>query len=170
MIITLKQRCLEMPYRYRLNLCAALQESILQERMDGKKPVCSRGDILLEMMGEILGEPVDLKSRDARFVWARTMVTYQLLQEGFSTMEAGRMIGKDHSTVINMRMRMQDALDLPQAYKDIINIWKQFKEKIDHDILERTTENLISLGGEFPDCSQGEMGEESGEDCPPGDL
>lgn len=170
MIITLEQRCLEMPYRYRLNLCAALQESILQERMDGKKLVCNRGDILLEMMGEILGEPVDLKSRDARFVWARTMVTYQLLQEGFSTTEAGRMIGKDHSTVINMRMRMQDALDLPQAYKDIINIWKQFKEKIDHDILERTTKNLVSLGGEFPDCSQGEMGEESGEDCPPGNL
>lgn len=147
MIITLEQRCLEMPYRYRLNLCAALQESILQERMDGKKPVCNRGDILLEMMGEILGEPVDLKSRDARFVWARTMVTYQLLQEGFSTTEAGRMIGKDHSTVINMRMRMQDALDLPQAYKDIINIWKQFQNKIDNEIHRGTTQDLISLGG-----------------------
>lgn len=147
MIITLEQRCLEMPYRYRLNLCAALQESILQERMDGKKPVCNRGDILLEMMGEILGEPVDLKSRDARFVWARTMVTYQLLQEGFSITEAGRMIGKDHSTVINMRMRMQDALDLPQAYKDIINIWKQFQNKIDNEIHRGTTQDLISLGG-----------------------
>ena len=147
MIITLEQRCLEMPYRYRLNLCAALQESILQERMDGKKPVCSRGDILLEMMGEILGEPVDLKSRDARFVWARTMVTYQLLQEGFSTTEAGRMIGKDHSTAINMRRRMQDALDLPHAYKDIINIWKQFQNKIDNEIHRGTTQDLISLGG-----------------------
>lgn len=147
MIITLEQRCLEMPYRYRLNLCAALQESILQERMDGKKLVCNRGDILLEMMGEILGEPVDLKSRDARFVWARTMVTYQLLQEGFSTTEAGRMIGKDHSTVINMRMRMQDALDLPQAYKDIINIWNQFQNKIDNEIHRGTTQDLISMGG-----------------------
>lgn len=147
MIITLEQRCLEMPYRYRVNLCAALQESILQERMDGKKPVCSRGEILLEMMGEILGEPVDLKSRDARFVWARTMVTYQLLQEGFSTTEAGRMIGKDHSTAINMRRRMQDALDLPQAYKDIIDIWKQFQNKIDNEIHRGTTQDLISLGG-----------------------
>ena len=146
MIITLEQRCLEMPYRYRVNLCAALQESILQERMDGKKPVCSRGEILLEMMGEILGEPVDLKSRDARFVWARTMVTYQLLQEGFSTTEAGRMIGKDHSTAINMRRRMQDALDLPQAYKDIIDIWKQFQNKIDNEIHRGTTENPVSLG------------------------
>lgn len=170
MIITLEQRCLEMPYRYRLNLCAALQESILQERMDGKKPVCSRGDILLEMMGEILGEPVDLKSRDARFVWARTMVTYQLLQEGFSTTEAGRMIGKDHSTVINMRRRMQDALSLPQAYRDIVEIWNEFQKRIQDDIHKRTTENPVSLGGEFPDCSQGEMGEESREDCPPGDL
>ena len=147
MIITLEQRCLEMPYRYRVNLCAALQESILQERMDGKKPVCSRGEILLEMMGEILGEPVDLKSRDARFVWARTMVTYQLLQEGFSTTEAGRMIGKDHSTAINMRRRMQDALDLPQAYKYIIDIWKQFQNKIDNEIHRGTTQDLISLGG-----------------------
>jgi len=147
MIITLEQRCLEMPYRYRVNLCAALQESILQERMDGKKPVCSRGEILLEMMGEILGEPVDLKSREARFVWARTMVTYQLLQEGFSTTEAGRMIGKDHSTAINMRRRMQDALDLPQAYKDIIDIWKQFQNKIDNEIHRGTTQDLISLGG-----------------------
>jgi len=170
MIITLEQRCLEMPYRYRVNLCAALQESILQERMDGKKPVCSRGEILLEMMGEILGEPVDLKSREARFVWARTMVTYQLLQEGFSTTEAGRMIGKDHSTAINMRRRMQDALDLPQAYKDIIDIWKQFQNKIDNEIHRGTTQDLISLGGQFPDCGQGTMGKESGEQCPPGDL
>jgi len=121
-------------------------------------------------MEEILGEPIPVKSREVRFVWARTMVAYQLTQEGYTTEEAGRMMGKTHSDIIHLRNKMQDALDYSYAYKDIIDIWKQFQKLIDHDIHKGTTENPVRLGGEFPDCSQGAMGEESGEIRTPGDL
>lgn len=162
-MITLREMCLGLPYKERLNLCSDLQESIVRERRDGRNPNSSRGEILLGYMAEIVGEPIPVKSRESRFVWARTMVAYQLTQEGFTTGEAGRMIGKDHSTITFLKQKMQDALEYAYAFQDIIDIWKQFQNKLQDEIHRGTTQDLISLGGEFPDCSQGTMGKESGE-------
>lgn len=162
-MMTLRERCLGLPYKDRINLCAALQESIKQERREGRNPNPSRGEILLDYLAEILGEPIPVKTRESRFVWARAMVAYQLTQEGFTTGEAGRMIGKDHSTIIHLRNKMKDALEYAYAFQDIIDIWKQFQNKLQDEIHRGTTQDLISLGGEFPDCSQGTMGKESGE-------
>ena len=162
--MTLTDKILGLPYQDRLSLFRSLKQSL-------RRPVDSnRGNVLLGYMEEILGEPIKLKSGLSRFVWARTMVAYQLTQERFSTLEIGRMLGKDHTTIIYMRDKMQDALSLPQAYRDILPIWNEFKKRIDNDIHKGTTENPVSLGGEFPDCSQGEMGKESGESRTPDHL
>lgn len=144
-MMTLRERCLGLPYKDRINLCAALQESIKHERREGRNPNPSRGEILLGYMAEILGEPIPVKSRESRFVWARTMVAYQLTQEGFTTGEAGRMLGRDHSTIIHLRNKMQDALDYAYAYRDIVDIWKQFQNKLYHEIHRGTNQSLICL-------------------------
>lgn len=146
-MMTLTQRCLELPYRERLNLCSVLRDSIILERKDGRKRNPTRADILLDMMAQILGEPVQLKPRNPRFAWARKMVAYQLIREGYSTHEVGEMIGKDHSSVVAMKKKMQDALNYPQAYRDVVDIWKQFQNKIHNDIHKGTTQDLIHLGG-----------------------
>ena len=91
-------------------------------------------------------------------------------KEGYPTIEIGRQMMKNRTTIIHLLNKMQDVFALPQMYADVLEMWYKFQKQIEYDIHERTTENPISLGGEFPDCSQGEMGEESGEDCPPGDL
>lgn len=89
---------------------------------------------LLEKMGEVIGEQVDPTSRESRFVWARTMVAYQLTEEGYSLSDAGRALGKNHSTILWARRKMKDAFALPNAYRDVIKMWKQFQDKIHHDI------------------------------------
>ena len=111
----------------------------------------NRGTILLEYMEEVMGEKILLKCREPKYVWARTMVAYQLLQEGFSTTDAGRMVGKDHSTILNMKKNMKNALEMSFAYKDIIEIWVQFKNKVDNEIHRRTTQDSLQVGGTFPD-------------------
>ena len=166
----MREQCLSLPYLDRLNLCEELRDTILLERMERRPMHPNRCQFLLEKMEQILGEPVKFDSRVTRFVWARTMVAFQMCKEGYTTVEIGRQMMKGHSAIIHLRNKMQDVFALPQMYGDVLEMWNKFQKQIDHDIHERTTENLISLGGEFPDCSQGEMGEESGEDCPPGDL
>lgn len=131
-----------------------------------------RCSILLGTMAAALGweHPIPYEGREAHFVWARTMVAYQMSKEGYTTIEIGRQMMKNRTTIIHLLNKMQDVFALPQMYENELEMWYKFQKQIEHDIHERTTENLISLGGEFPDCSQGEMGEESGEDCPPGNL
>jgi hypothetical protein len=145
-MLTLKEMCLSLPYRDRLNLCAALQDSITQERKDGENACLNRGQILLGYVGDIIGEPIPAKSRKPRYVWARTMVAYQLTREGYSSIDAGWMVGKDHASVMYMKSKMEDVFAYPHIYKDIINIWKQFQDRIDHDIHKGTTQDLICLG------------------------
>lgn len=131
-----------------------------------------RCSILLGTMAAALGweHPIPYEGRESHYVWARTMVAYQMSKEGYHTVEIGRQMMKNRTTIIHLLNKMQDVFAFPQMYENELEMWYKFQKQIEHDIHERTTENLVSLGGEFPDCSQSEMGEESGEDCPPGDL
>lgn len=162
-MLTLREQCLSLPYLDRLNLCEELRDTILLERRERRPMHPNRCQFLLEKMEQILGEPVKFDSRVTRFVWARTMVAYQLTREGYTLVETGRLMQKDHATIIHMRKKMQDALSFEYAYKDIVDIWKQFQKLIRDDIHTGTTDNLICMGGEFPDCGESAMGEASGE-------
>ena len=142
----------------------------LQDSIQGKDD-CTRAVELLDIYADVTGRKPNIFSRDREDVWAKTMVAYQLLQEGYSLESVARQLyRKDHSSVIHYRQKMEDALEMAFAYQDIIPIWNEFQKRIQDDIHKGTTENPVSLGGEFPDCSQGEMGKESGEIRTPGDL
>ena len=147
-----------------------LSDMIDSSRRLSQSPL--RCSILLGTMAAALGweKPIPYEGREAHFVWARTMVAYQMSKEGYTTVEIGRQMMKNRTTIIHLLNKMQDVFAFPQMYENELEMWYKFQKQIEHDIHERTTENIVSLGGEFPDCSQGEMGEESGEDCPPGDL
>ena len=147
-----------------------LSDMINSSRRLSQSPL--RCSMLLGTMAAALGweHPIPYEGRESHYVWARTMVAYQMSKEGYPNIEIGRQMMKNRATIIHLLNKMQDVFALPQMYEDVLEMWYKFQKQIEYDIHERTTENPISLGGEFPDCSQGEMGEESGEDCPPGDL
>lgn len=86
--------------------------------------------ILLGVMSEIMGDEISYVSRTPMHVWARTMVAYQMIQEGYSTTEIGHQMSKDHSSITHLKDKMEDALDLPYAYKDILEIWDKFQKQI----------------------------------------
>lgn len=128
--------CLALPYSKRVQLMAALKDSILEdaakpERRNPKILPRDRGEALLSAMGKAIGEPVNLNTRRPLHAWAKAMVAYQLLEEGYTTKDAALQIGKDHSTLSYMRNKMRFALDHPYAYEDVIYIWKRFKKQID---------------------------------------
>ena len=90
-----------------------------------------RADRLLDAYCEVTGRRVNLFSRDKDDVWGKAMVAYQLIQEGYSLESiALQLCKKDHSSIIHYRQKMQDALDLPQAYQDILPIWNKFQKQI----------------------------------------
>lgn len=126
----LKRMCERLPLQDKVELRDFLSESILSSR-GGVTKTPLRCSILLGEMAQILGvTTISYVSRIPEQVWARTMVVYQMIKEGYSTSEIGHQMMKDHSSVTHMKNKMQDALDLPQAYKDVLQIWNKFQKQI----------------------------------------
>lgn len=90
----------------------------------------ARGAVLVGRMSSVIGYALPLKGRKDCDVWARAMVAYQLIEEGFSTTYAGKAIGRDHATAIFLHNKVRDALRYPHMYADIIPIWNEFKRTI----------------------------------------
>ena len=99
----------------------------------GKSPL--RCSILLGEMADIMGvRNISYVSRNPMHVWARTMVSYQMNREGYLRKEIGHQMMKRHSAITHMIDKMRDALSLPEAYGDIIEIWNAFQKRIQDDI------------------------------------
>ena len=119
-----------------INTCLALsleEKKQLIARLTANVNGCDYGHAadLLDIYSDVTGRKVNLFCRDQEDVWGKAMVAYQLLQEGFSLAAVSRMLyRKDHSTVIRYRQKMEDALAVPSAYRDIIEIWNNFKARI----------------------------------------
>lgn len=132
--MNIRERCLQLSDKEKLRICADLLDSLVHKRRE-KNPA-DRGQVLLGYMAEIYGMPILINSRKQKFVWARTMVSYQLLEEGFRQAEVARMMGLTHASIIHLKHKMEDVIDLPEAFQDIMDIWKQFQNKIQDDIHE----------------------------------
>ena len=112
------------------------QRAVVREhlsRMPNHKFVVDpfRAEALFRILRQITGAGENRGCRSARCVWYRTMVAYQMIGEGYSTTQIGRQIGKDHSTIVHYRQKMDDALSMPRAYQDIIPVWEEFKKRIE---------------------------------------
>lgn len=106
----------------------------IQDAIQGKDN-CTRGVELLDIYSGVIGRKVNLFSRDSINVWAKAMVAYRMIQEGYSLESITRQLyRKDHSVIIHYRQKMEDALSLPGAYKDIVDIWNEFQKRIQDDI------------------------------------
>lgn len=100
---------------------------------------------LLDIYQEVTGRKINLFCRDQEDVWGKAMVAYQMLEEGFSLSAVSRMLyRKEHSTIIRYRQKMQDALAVPSAYRDIIEIWNNFKARY-NDILKGRDGNPLQV-------------------------
>lgn len=91
-----------------------------------------RCSILLREVASVMCVPcIPIERRDPDFVWARAIVAYQMCREGYTTIEIGRQMMKEHSTIIHLRDKMQDVFVMPFAYRDIIETWNEFQKRIE---------------------------------------
>lgn len=118
----LMKKCARLTLEEKVQLVEGLTKSI--ER--GRSKTMLRASVLLGVIGRIYGQKVSLHNREAWCVWAKAMVAYRMLQEGYTHGEIGRQLEKDHSTVAHYKRKMEDALSLPHAYQDIIPVWNKF--------------------------------------------
>ena len=120
-----------------IKTCLALsldEKKQLITRLTANVDGCDYGHAadLLDIYQEVTGRKVNLFSRDQEDVWGKAMVGYQLLQEGYTLQAVTRMLcKKDTSVIIRYRRKMEDAFAVPEAYRDIIGIWNEFKKRIE---------------------------------------
>lgn len=57
----------------------------------------------------------------------RSFVAYILRSEGYTYYDIGRMLQRDHSSVIHLYNRMSDMLSVPNAYRKEIDMFREFE-------------------------------------------
>lgn len=141
-MLNLTDQCLALPYNERVNLAHLLIDS-LKTRPVFDARYSNRAGELLCILENIIGEKLSFDSQRKNCAWAKTMISYQMSQEGFTTLEIGRQMSVKHSTIIHHRDTMQSVLSMPYAYKDMINIWKQFTNQIQNETHRGTDQDSL---------------------------
>ncbi len=57
----------------------------------------------------------------------RAMIAYQLRSEGYTYYDIGKMLRRDHSTVMHLCSVMRDMLSVPGAYRTEMEIYRRFE-------------------------------------------
>ena len=57
----------------------------------------------------------------------RAFIAHRLRSEGYSYSEIGRMLHRDHSTVMHLCGVMRDMMSVPNAYRREMEIYKEFE-------------------------------------------
>lgn len=81
-------------------------------------------------MLEISGEDCTLRCRRPAVVWARNIVAWQMTEDCFTTVQIGRRLGIDHSTVCHCRDAVRAMLRDPRFYPQEMAVFRKFKKAI----------------------------------------
>ena len=88
------------------------------------------GSLIKDVARELGVCPVQsmLRSNVPPLPLARQTVAYILLLHGITTTNVGRLLGRDHSTIVSQRKALQDRLDTNDAMapviRDLIRKWE----------------------------------------------
>lgn len=87
-----------------------------------------RFEYLCETIKRISGIDPLRDSRKRDNVTVRSMVAWQLIQEGFTTIAVGELFGKNHSTIIHYKDRFLGFF-MP-GWEAERELWEKFKQEI----------------------------------------
>ena len=82
------------------------------------------------LMNDLFGKDITTPGRSNQMAWARNIVAYQLLLEGFHPREIAKVLKRDRTTVIYAIQRAESALNSPKMYVKEMMLWKNFQEKL----------------------------------------
>lgn len=124
-ISELKNECLALERSERIELYRSIGRSLLH------KDDIDRYNYLMAVMEDILGYPILENCRARKYTYARALVAYQMVRkEGQTIIGVGRLMKKNHATIIYYLNLVDTFFSIPSAYRDVIDIWKQFTKRI----------------------------------------
>lgn len=91
-------------------------------------PVEEAGAVYVSVMNELLGRDILERSRERELVWARYMVCYRLIEDGYTLGKTGKFMNLDHATVLHGKRQVANMLEMPQMFREEIGLWKKFTE------------------------------------------
>lgn len=86
----------------------AIKKQLRTQAKDNAKATILR---YIEEMNVVIGCPIDVYSREQKFVDARMVLSYVLTNKGFTYAKIGAILGKDHSTIIHLKNAMEFDVD-----------------------------------------------------------
>lgn len=98
-----------------------------QERADEVKAV---SEWYIGTMEGIIQERLD-ESRTTAQVYARVVLAAHLYERGFSVIEIGKVLDRDHSTITHYRRMYADAVRYPKSYGLLMKLDKVFLKRIE---------------------------------------
>lgn len=119
------RECLGLRQEHKKRLIDILQDSMKMDESDD-----SRFKTLLTIATELCGTGIMTRTVEHMSSLGRNMIAYQLRQEGYSLIRIGKMLGRNHSSVLAMEKRMKDVLAFPHIMPHENEIWNKFQEKL----------------------------------------
>lgn len=122
-MMELTRQCLALSYDNRVRLIKVLQGSLRDNEIAAK-----RFHVLLTIASNVVGHGIMGKSKDLKPVIGRRLIAYQMRQEGYSSPLIGRLLGKNHTSVLHMESMMEDAIRF--QFRPELTYWEEFKQKL----------------------------------------
>lgn len=101
------------------------------EAHDSSLPIDVAGEMYFDIMSGIIGMDVSERRRQRPLVWARYIVFWQLILDGYSYGCVGKYMGFDHSTVFHGKKQVDRMLEIPKMYSNEYGIWLKFQKSIE---------------------------------------
>lgn len=118
----IERLCYDLPYAEKVRLVQSLTASIHLHWVERKTNLC----LAVE---KVFGKTMT-GSRKPEQVWMRAMVAYRLKQEGLRKADIGRLMDRSWADVHHLCGMMTDAIKLPNAYGDILELWNKFELQV----------------------------------------
>lgn len=110
---------------------------IARKQAESLRPLAERIKTRVEA---VTGPMAETKSRKSEAVWQRTYIAVLLAEKGASDTAIGILLGKDRSTVINLRNRFKNAMSCERQYAAEIRDYRMIKEGLDNTISTSETQ------------------------------
>lgn len=98
----------------------------------------SRAETYRDYIEKILGRSLN-NSRSREDVAGRMIIAYQLRADGYSTMEIGRMVGRNHATILYLCKQMQSCIAYPNSYRSEHDMWEEFQNMLNLNTINNET-------------------------------
>lgn len=103
----------------------------LLDKYEYHPSIGERFSYVLSCAEKVVGKKLS-RNRSKEDTTIRAFVSYALKREGYGYSEIGRLLERDHSTVIHLYNKVKDMLSVPNVYREEIEMLRTFELLLDN--------------------------------------